>query len=93
MAVSILIPTPLRRFVGGTDTVSVEAKNVHEAIAALTMKHPDLKKQLLDDKGEIRSFVNIFVGEKSARDISNNYRDIPLQDGDVVMLVPAIAGG
>lgn len=93
MTISILIPTPLRRFVNGADSVSVQASNVHEAIVNLTEKYGDLRKQLLNDKGEIRSFVNIFLNETNVRDISTDQQKVSLKDGDTLMIIPAIAGG
>lgn len=91
--VSILIPTPLRRFVGGHDSVEVQASNVRDAVAALTEAHTDLKKQLLDANGNIRSYVNIFIGEKNVRDLAPLAKDVKVKNGDVLILVPAIAGG
>jgi adenylyltransferase/sulfurtransferase len=93
MPVSILIPTPLRRYVGGAKTVEVTADTVQAALTALADKSPDLRRQLFDDSGRIRSFVNVFLGDKNVRNLGKSLDILPVQDGDVLMLVPAIAGG
>ena len=93
MAVSILIPTPLRRYVGGAKRVEVEALNAGEAVAALVGKNPDLGKQLLDEKGVLRNFVNLYLGDQNVRVLAPSLAEVALKDGDVLTIVPAIAGG
>jgi len=93
MAVSILIPTPLRRYVGGAKRVEVEALNAEEAVAALVANSPDLGKQLLDEKGVLRNFVNLYLGDQNVRALAPSLAKVALKDGDVLTIVPAIAGG
>jgi sulfur-carrier protein adenylyltransferase/sulfurtransferase len=93
MAVSILIPTPLRRYVGGAKRVEVEALNAEEAVAALVANSPDLGKQLLDEKGVLRNFVNLYLGDQNVRVLAPSLAGVALKDGDVLTIVPAIAGG
>jgi hypothetical protein len=57
MPVSILIPTPLRRYVGGAKSVEVTADTVEAALAALADKSPDLRRQLFDDSGKVDPLV------------------------------------
>jgi molybdopterin/thiamine biosynthesis adenylyltransferase/rhodanese-related sulfurtransferase/molybdopterin converting factor small subunit len=91
MAINILIPTALRNFTGGNDTVSVEASNINEALGSLVEKHPDLKKHLYNDEGELRHFVNIYVNDEDIRYIDKG--ETTVEDGDTVSIVPSIAGG
>ncbi len=91
MAITVRIPTALRKLSGGFDKVSVEAGTVREAIAALGQSHPALAAQLLDDAGNLRSFVNLFANEDSIREL--NGLDTALKSGDDLSIVPAIAGG
>lgn len=91
MAITVRIPTALRKLAGGFDKVSVEATTVREAIAALGVSHPSLAAQLLDDAGNLRSFVNLFANEDSIREL--NGLDTALKSGDDLSIVPAIAGG
>jgi molybdopterin converting factor small subunit len=91
MAVNILIPTALRNYAGGSDSVTVEAATVGEALDALTGKHAALKKHLYNDEGALRHFVNIYVNDEDIRYAEKNAT--PLKDGDVLSIVPSIAGG
>jgi len=93
MSVSILIPTPLRRYVGGVKSVEVTADTVEGALSALADKSPDLRRQLFDDHGHIRNYVNVFLGDQNVRNLGASGQPVPVRDGDVLMLVPAIAGG
>ena len=93
MAVSILIPTPLRRYVGGAKSVPVEAATAEEAVAALVAASPELAAQLLDDTGKLRNFVNLYLGDQNVRYLAPTLGAVALKDGDVLTIVPAIAGG
>ena len=91
MSVQIRIPTPLRKFTGGADEVTVEGATVGEALSNLTDDHPDLKAKIFGDDGEVRRFVNIFANDEDIR--FQDELDTPVGDGDQVSIVPAIAGG
>jgi adenylyltransferase/sulfurtransferase len=92
MAVTILIPTALRSFTDRKAELSVEAGTVGEAAAALAAAYPDILDHLYQDGGtELRSFINVFVGETNIRNLQG--LDTPVSPGDTIMLVPAIAGG
>ena len=91
MAVNILIPTALRTYTGGEDTVTVDANSVKGALDALTEKHQNLKKHLYNDEGQLRHFVNIYVNDEDIRYLEKN--ETPLKDGDTISIVPSIAGG
>jgi len=92
MAISIHIPTPLRPFCDQQDVVSIErAGTVQSVFNDLTDTYTGLKKHLYDDKGDLRKFVNIYLNEEDIR-----YQDGPssaVKDGDVISIVPSIAGG
>src|SRR6185436_16829620 len=91
MAVNILIPTALRNYAGGSDSVSVEARTVGGALDALTGKYPDLKRHLYGEEGQLRHFVNIYVNDEDIRYAEKGAT--PLKDGDSLSIVPSIAGG
>ncbi len=91
MAVRVRIPTPLRRFTGGSEEVSVEGSNVAQAIEDLEKKCPGIKERLCDEAGKVRRFVNLFVNNDDIRFL--NSLETALKDGDEVAIVPAIAGG
>ena len=88
---TVIIPTPLRKFTNNTAKLNIEAGNVEEVLLDLSNNFPDLKKHLVDEKGEIRSFLNIFVGDDDIRDLALG--KTPLSQETIVSIVPAIAGG
>jgi molybdopterin converting factor small subunit len=87
----ILIPTPLRQFTGGADTVEIAGATVGEVLNTLTTAHPNLKKNLYNDEGKLRSFVNIYVNDEDIRYLSKEATAI--EDKDTLSIVPSIAGG
>jgi molybdopterin converting factor small subunit len=91
MAVKVMIPTPLRQYAGKQEAVELEAKTVGEALAGLTSHYADLRRHLFNDEGKIRSFVNIYLNDEDIRYLSKE--QTPLNDNDVLSIVPSIAGG
>jgi sulfur-carrier protein len=91
MAVRVRIPTPLRRFTGGSGEVTVDGSTVGQAIEDLEKRCPGIKERLCDESGKVRRFVNIFVNNDDVRFM--NSLDTALKDGDELAIVPAIAGG
>ena len=91
MAHRVLIPTPLRPFTGQQDTVEVEGGTVAEALASLTKSYGDLKKHLYADDGKLRHFVNVYVNDDDIRYLDKDATK--LKDGDVISIVPSVAGG
>ena len=87
----IMIPTPLRQYAEKNDTVEVAGSTVGEALSALTTKYPDLKKQLFNDEGKLRSFVNVYLNDEDIRYIDREKSAV--KDGDTLSIVPSIAGG
>ncbi|MBO0685198.1 MAG: MoaD/ThiS family protein [Candidatus Dormibacteraeota bacterium] len=85
------IPGPLRNLSGGLSTVDVTASDLRTAIDQLDEKHPGFKGRLLDDQGQPRQFVNLFVNDEDVR--LGKGLDSPLSDGDEIAIVPAVAGG
>ncbi len=91
MPAVIRIPTPLRPLAGGRDEVAVEGATVREALDDLERRHAGFKARLMDGQGGVRRFVNLFLGPDDIRHLGG--LDTPLQDGAVLSIVPAIAGG
>lgn len=85
------IPAPLRSSTDGADEISVEAGTVRDALKALTNQYSDLTSKLLDDKGEVRNFINIYLNEDNIRTLDGIETAIP--DGAILSIVPAVAGG
>lgn len=88
----ILIPTPLRQFTGGADTVEVAGATVGEILTALTTSlHPGLRNNLYTPEGKLRSFVNVYVNDEDIRYLNKD--STAVKDTDVISIVPSIAGG
>jgi molybdopterin converting factor small subunit len=91
MPVSVLIPTPLRKYTNEQETVTTTAGTIAALIADLERQFPGIGARLTDDSGELRKFVNIYVNEEDIRFLEG--KETPLNEGDSVSIVPAIAGG
>ncbi len=87
----VLIPTPLRQFTGKQDSVTVAGSTVGEVLSALTAQFPDLRKQIFNDEGKVRSFVNVYLNDEDIRYLSKD--STAARDADTISLVPSIAGG
>jgi len=88
---TVIIPTPLRKFTNNTARLQVGPGTIHSTVRELTQNFPDLKKHLLDESGNIRSYVNIFIGNDDIRDLQQ--ADTAVKEDAVISIVPAIAGG
>ena len=91
MPVTVLIPTPLRQYTGKRDSVEVEAQTVAEALAKLTAEYGDMRRHLFTEDGKLRNFVNVYLGDEDIRFLQKD--QTPLNDKDVISIVPSIAGG
>lgn len=91
MSVLVRIPTPLQKLVGDKAEVQADGGTLREVVNSLAAQNAEFKTRLLDDSGELRRFVNVYVNEEDVRFLQK--LDTPLKDGDEVSIVPAIAGG
>jgi molybdopterin converting factor small subunit len=91
MAVKVIIPTPLRPYTSKKESVELQAATVSEALASLTTLFGELKKHLYSDDGKLRSFVNVYVNDEDIRYLRGD--QTPLREGDILSIVPSIAGG
>lgn len=85
------IPTPLRTYTDGKNEILVEGENVAEVMQNLVVMHPALKPHLYNDLGDLRPFVNLFLGEENVKDLEG--LSTPLRPEDRLLLIPSIAGG
>ena len=91
MAVIVSIPTALRQYAGGNGSVQLASGPIGQLLANLVEQHPLLGKQLYSEQGQLRSFVNIYVGDEDIRYLQGVETQVP--DGETVSIIPAIAGG
>jgi len=89
--VKVKIPGPLRKLVGGKDELEVEAKTIREVIEKLGEINPEIKTRILDENGEVRRFINIYLNNEDIRFLKG--LDTDLKNGDEISIIPAIAGG
>src|SRR5437016_6898641 len=87
----ILIPTPLRQYTGKQDNVQVKGATIGEALTDLTSQHQDLRRNLYNDEGKLRSFVNVYLNDEDIRYLSKEAT--PVKESDTISIVPSIAGG
>lgn len=88
---TIKIPTPLRTYTQNKDEVSVPGGTVGEVLRNLDKAHPGIGARLLDDKGGLRRYVNVFHNDEDIRFLK--LLDTPVAENDRISIIPAIAGG
>jgi len=91
MAITVRIPAPLRKLTDGNSDVAAAGGNITALIDDLESNHPGLKARLCDESGGIRPFVNIYLNDEDIRFLDGPQSAV--KDGDLVSIVPAIAGG
>lgn len=89
--VTVRIPTPLRTFTGGADEVQAEGATIAEVLQTLSSAHAGLAERLMNPQGELRNFVNVYLGSDNVRSLDG--LATPVSDNDVISIVPAVAGG
>ena len=85
------IPTPLRPYASGESTIILPGQTVGEILDVVVERHPELKKHLFGDEGQLRPFVNLFLKEENVNQLQG--LETPLEDDDTVLIIPSIAGG
>ena len=91
MAATVRIPTTMRPLTGGEKQVEVEPGPLKDVIAALEARHAGMADRLVDEDGELRKFVNIFVDDDDVRYLDGLATEVP--DSVTVSIIPAVAGG
>ena len=91
MAVTVRLPGVLRDAVGGQAKIEASGATLADVFADVDRRHPGFRSRVLDDRGTIRSYMNIYVGDTDARDSGGLGTAVP--EGSEVMVIPAMAGG
>ena len=91
MSVEVRVPTILRKHTGGAKAVEAKGATLREVVEQLDSDHPGLKAAILTDAGEIHRFINIYLNDEDVRFVGA--LETPVSDGDVVSILPAVAGG
>ena len=88
---TVLVPTPLRRLTGGQAKLTVEGSDINVLIQSINQQYPGIADKILDEEGNVKRFINIFVNEDEIRTLQGIAT--PIQASDRVSIVPAMAGG
>ena len=91
MSVTVRIPAPLRRLTDGADKAEVDGSTLAACITALETQFPGMRERLLDEAGEMRYFVNVYLNGEDVRFLQG--LETSTKAGDEVSIVPAVAGG
>jgi molybdopterin converting factor small subunit len=91
MSVSVRVPTILRTYTGGEAEVKAEGSVLSEVLDSLDGNYPGIKGRIIDEQGELRRFVNVYVGNEDVRFLDGLSTQI--DDGSEVSVIPAVAGG
>lgn len=91
MAVTVRVPTSLRKLTGDAELLELESGSVIDIINDMEAKHPGIKAKVCDDSGELRRFVNIYVDGEDIRFLSG--KNTVVENGKEMSIVPSIAGG
>ncbi|MDA0798156.1 MAG: MoaD/ThiS family protein [Chloroflexi bacterium] len=91
MSVTVRIPGPLRKITEGADKVQMEGEDLSQLISALEAQFPGMQERLLDDNGELRYFVNLYLNNEDIRFLDG--LKTAVKSGDEISIVPAVAGG
>lgn len=88
---TLIIPTPLRKFTANQASFESEGSTVRDVVRDLVNTHQGLQAHLLDDQGNLRSFIRIFVGDDDIQSLDQE--DTAVANGATISIIPAIAGG
>ena len=88
---TIKIPTPLRPYAGGQSKIQVQGDTVGEVLEHLVEGYPDIRQHIMNENGELRPFVNLFLNGENVKDLQGG--ETPVGKDDRLMLIPSIAGG
>ena len=91
MSVLVRIPTPLRRMTNGQAKIEMQSSNLGELVEKLDNQYPGFKERLVDENGDLRYFVNIYLNGEDVRFMEG--LETSTSEGDEVSIVPAVAGG
>jgi sulfur-carrier protein len=91
MAVTVRLPGTLRDAVGGENKVRADGRTLGEVFADIERNHPGFRERVLDERGRLRTYVNVYIGDADAR--AHGGLDAAVPSDAEVMVIPAMAGG
>lgn len=91
MSVEVKIPTVLRKHTNGEATIAASGATIRELIEDISGRYPEFRQKVVADGGELHRFINVYANDEDVRYLEG--LDTKLNDGDVVSILPAVAGG
>src|ERR1700712_4454044 len=91
MSVSVRVPTILRTYTGGEAEVTADGAVLSEVLESLDSAYPGIRGRIVDEEGQLRRFVNVYVGNEDVRFLEG--LSTPVTDGGEISVIPAVAGG
>ena len=91
MSATVKIPTPLRKLTNNETSVDAAGMTVGQIVESLESAYPGMRERLIDDNGDLRHFVNIYLNGEDIRYIDGLKSSV--SDNDELSIVPAVAGG
>lgn len=87
----VIIPTPLRKFTNNTSAFEAQKLTVKDVISELIQQYPDIKFNIIDEDGQLRRFIKVFVGDQDINSLDQE--NTKVESDTVISIIPAIAGG
>jgi len=91
MAVEVRVPTILRKHTDGAKAIEGAGSTIREVLADVDAKHPGMRAAIVTDDGELHRFINMYLNDEDVRFLGS--LETPVSDGDVISILPAVAGG
>jgi MoaD family protein len=91
MSIEVRVPTVLRKHTAGEKAVNGAGTTVREVIDDLNARHPGLKDAVVTDAGDLHRFINVYLNDEDIRFLGT--LETPVKDGDILSILPAVAGG
>ena len=91
MTIEVRVPTVLREHTGGEKKVAGDGATLQSLLDDLESRYPGLRGALVDSEGRLHRFINVYANDEDVRFLGG--LETPLEDGDTVSILPAVAGG
>ena len=91
MANEVRVPTILRKHTGGARAIQGEGTTIREILGDLETRHPGLQAAIVTEAGELHRFINMYLNDEDVRFLGA--LETPVNDGDIISILPAVAGG
>ena len=91
MAVEVRVPTILRKYTDGSKAITGSGATIREVIDDLDRQHPGVRAAVVTETGDLHRFINMYLNDEDIRFLGS--LETPVSDGDIISILPAVAGG